>query len=127
MNSKPIIELDCFNRVDIRVGQVVRAEKFPQARKPALKVWIDFGASLGVKQTSAQITENYTPEALIGKQVLAIVNLPPRRIGPFLSEVLLLGAADSHQNVALLGVDAAPLPNAQSADAGGVPNGAPVY
>ncbi|MEM9050053.1 MAG: tRNA-binding protein [Pseudomonadota bacterium] len=97
------IDYDDFARVDIRVGRVVRAEAFPQARKPALKLWIDFGAELGEKRSSAQITRHYSPEDLIGRQVLAVVNFPPRQIGPFMSEVLTLGLSDGKGDVVLVG------------------------
>ncbi|MEL6232879.1 MAG: tRNA-binding protein [Pseudomonadota bacterium] len=99
------ISFDDFAAVEIRVGRIVRAEPFPQARKPALKLWIDFGAELGEKRSSAQITAHYTPEDLVGRQVLAVVNFPPRQIGPFMSEVLTLGLADANGAVVLIGPD----------------------
>ena len=96
------ISLDDFQRVDIRVGTVVRAEPFPEARKPAFKLWVDFGAELGVKKSSAQIAEHYRPVELIGRQVAAVVNFVPRQIGPFLSEVLVLGFPDEKDRVVLI-------------------------
>lgn len=99
------ITFDDFLKVDIRVGRVVKAEPFPEARKPAIKMWIDFGDEIGEKKTSAQITARYTPEALIGRQVVAVVNFPPRQIGRFMSEVLVLGLSDSSGEIVLLGPD----------------------
>jgi tRNA-binding protein len=90
-----------FEKVDIRVGRIVKVEDFPQARKPAYKLTIDFGPPIGLKKSSAQIT-NYTKEELLGKQVMGVVNFPPRQIGPFFSEVLTLGVPDSEGNVILL-------------------------
>lgn len=95
------ISFDEFLSVDIRVGTVTRAEPFPEARKPAIKLWIDFGEDLGVKKSSAQITAHYTPEGLIGTQVMAVVNFPPRQIGPVRSEVLVLGLSDENGNIVL--------------------------
>ena len=99
------ISFDDFMAVDIRVGRVTRAEPFPEARKPAIKMWIDFGDEIGERKTSAQITAHYTPENLIGRQVMGVVNFPPRQIGPFMSEVLVLGVHDEQGGVILIAPD----------------------
>jgi tRNA-binding protein len=98
------ISWEDFERVDMRVGVVVAAQDFPEARRPALKLEIDFGP-LGVKRSSAQITHHYAPGALVGRRVIAVVNFPPKRIGPFVSEVLVLGAYDDAGEVVLLRPD----------------------
>lgn len=104
------LSFDDFLKVDIRVGTVVRAESFLEARKPALKLWIDFGPELGTRKTSAQVTQHYTVESVIERQVAAVVNFPPRQIGPLMSEVLVLGFPDEDGEVVLVMPDQ-PVPN----------------
>ena len=99
------IVFDDFMKVDIRVGLVTRAEPYPEARVPAIKLWVDFGGELGEKKSSAQLTVNYTPEALIGTKVMAVVNFPPRQIGKVMSEVLVLGVPDAVGEVILMRPD----------------------
>ncbi|MBB5746616.1 tRNA-binding protein [Brevundimonas variabilis] len=99
------IPFDDFMKVDIRVGQVVKAEVFPEARKPAFKLTIDFGSEIGVKRSSAQITHHYSLAELTGRKVAAVVNFAPRQIGPFISEVLTLGFPDAEGEVVLVGID----------------------
>ncbi|WDI30715.1 tRNA-binding protein [Hyphococcus flavus] len=109
-NQSSEISFDDFLRVDIRVGTVIDAQPFPEARKPAIKLQINFGEDIGVKKSSAQITVHYTPEQLIGRQVMAVVNFPPRQIGPFMSEVLTLGYEDQDGAIVLANIDK-PVPN----------------
>jgi len=99
------ITFDDFLKVDVRVGQIVTAEPFPEARKPAFKLTIDFGPDIGVRKSSAQITRHYTLDQLVGRKVAAVVNFPPRQIGPVRSEVLTLGFPDADGEVVLVGVD----------------------
>lgn len=99
------ISFDDFMKVDIRVGVITEAAPYPEARKPAIKLWVDFGGEIGVKKSSAQITKYYDPETLLGRKVMAVVNFPPRQIGKFMSEVLVLGVPDEAGEVILLKPD----------------------
>ncbi len=100
-----IISYEDFEKVDLRSGTVIKVEEFPKAKKPAYKVWVDFGAEIGIKQTSAQVTTHYTPDTLVGKQVVGCINLGTKNIGGFLSEFLLVGFPDEAQSVCLVTVD----------------------
>lgn len=100
-----MIDFDDFLKVDIRKGTIVRAEPYPEARQPAIKVWVDFGDDIGTKKSSAQLTAHYTPETLVGQDVMAVVNFPPRQIGKFMSEVLVLGVSDNDGGIVLLRPD----------------------
>ncbi len=106
----PEITFADFLKTDIRVGTIVAVDPFPEARKPAFKLRIDFGSEIGVKKSSAQVTKYYTPETLMGRQVAAVVNFPPRQIGPFMSEVLTLGFPDNEGDVVLVAIER-PVPN----------------
>lgn len=109
------ITFDDFLKVDVRVGTIVEVQPFPEARRPAFKLTVDFGPAIGRRRASAQVTRHYTPESLVGRQVLAVVNFPKKQIGPFLSEILVLGVPDGEGNVVLIGPGQ------------GVPNGGRLY
>lgn len=106
----PLVTYDDFQKLDIRAGTIVKAEPYPEARKPAIKLWVDFGDPIGIRRSSAQITAYYQPGTLVGRQVIGVVNFPPRQIGKFVSEVLVLGLPSAEGEVVLLSPDQ-PVPN----------------
>jgi tRNA-binding protein len=108
--TAPAIGFGDFVKVDIRVGTVTDVQPFPEARKPAFKLWVDFGPVIGIRKTSAQVTRHYTPQTLIGRQVAAVVNFPPKQVGPFMSEILVLGFPDADGEVVLIEPNR-PVPN----------------
>ncbi|MEM7226705.1 MAG: tRNA-binding protein [Pseudomonadota bacterium] len=114
-DASPEISFDDFLKVDIRVGTIVRTEPYPEARRPAFKLWVDFGAEIGVKRSSAQVTKLYDLEGLVGRQVAAVVNFPPKQIGKMMSEILVLGFPDGAGEVVLISPER------------GVPNGGRLY
>jgi len=99
------LDFDTFLKTDIRVGRVLRAEHYPEARNPSIKLWVDFGAEIGEKKTSAQITVHYSPDELVGRMVLGVINFPPRQIGKFMSEFLVLGVPDADGGIVLVAPD----------------------
>ena len=99
------LDFDIFLKTDIRVGRVIRAEPYPEARNPSIKLWVDFGEEIGEKKTSAQITVHYSPDELVGRMVLGVVNFPPRQIGKFMSEFLVLGVPDENGGIVLIAPD----------------------
>lgn len=99
------LDFDTFLKTDIRVGRVTRAEPYPEARNPSIKLWVDFGSEIGEKKTSAQITVHYAPEELVGRMVVGVINFPPRQIGNFMSEFLVLGVPDANGDIVLLSPD----------------------